>query len=163
MSKFYLHSLAGGCYGLPADVNPSARFDSLNSLAGSRLYSDMRFFYARNPSCDRTMAGRDGEASAPAGSQTTGLSTPSRLATPFDSAVTRLLKYSLGAFHMATHTSSHPEFTFRFLAVRRSDLNDRPHRESVTAPDELTARRLLVRDFVLLFAARLPVQEVRHV
>lgn len=57
-----------------------------------------------------------------------------------------------------TPTPSHPEFTFHFLAVRRSDLNDRPHRESVNAPDETTARRMLARDFVLLFAGRVPSQ-----
>lgn len=56
----------------------------------------------------------------------------------------------------------HHEFTFHFLAVRRSDLNDRPHRESVNAPDETTARRMLARDFVLLFAGRVPAKEVRH-
>ncbi|AEJ58460.1 phage protein [Escherichia coli UMNF18] len=62
-----------------------------------------------------------------------------------------------------TPTPLHPEFTFHFLAVRRSDLNDRPHRESVNAPDETTARRMLARDFVLLFAGRVPAQGVRHV
>src|SRR5699024_12882265 len=62
-----------------------------------------------------------------------------------------------------TPTPLHPEFTFHFLAVRRSDLNDRPHRESVNAPDETTARRMLARDFVLLFAGRVPSQGVRHV
>ena len=61
-----------------------------------------------------------------------------------------------------TPTPSHPEFTFHFLAVRRSDLNDKPHRESVTAPDELTARRLLAANFVLCFAGRVPAQGVRH-
>lgn len=62
-----------------------------------------------------------------------------------------------------TPTPSHPKFTFIFLAVRRTDLNDRPHRKSITAPDELTARQLLARDFVLLFAGRVPAQGVCHV
>lgn len=66
------------------------------------------------------------------------------------------------AVMVATPTPSHPEFTFHFLAVRRSDLNDKPHRESVTAPDELTARRLLAANFVLCFAGRVPAQGVRH-
>ncbi|HEI0782936.1 TPA: host cell division inhibitor Icd-like protein, partial [Escherichia coli] len=34
--------------------------------------------------------------------------------------------------------------------------------ESVNAPDETTARRMLARDFVLLFAGRVPSQGVRH-
>ncbi|EFS5262064.1 ash family protein [Salmonella enterica] len=64
---------------------------------------------------------------------------------------------------VATLTPLHPEFTFYFLAVRRSDLTDRPHREIITAPDEMTARRLLAGRFVLCFAGRVPAQEVRHV
>lgn len=64
---------------------------------------------------------------------------------------------------VATPTPLHPEFTFHFLAVRRSDLNDRPHRETITAPDELTARRLLAGRFVLCFAGRVPAQGVAHV
>ncbi|EJH7012407.1 host cell division inhibitor Icd-like protein [Salmonella enterica] len=55
------------------------------------------------------------------------------------------------------------KFTWLFLAVARADLQGKPHRESVTAPDELTARRQLAGRFVLCFAGRIPVQEVRHV
>ncbi|EBU3473860.1 host cell division inhibitor Icd-like protein, partial [Salmonella enterica] len=36
-------------------------------------------------------------------------------------------------------------------------------RETITAPDEMTARRLLAGRFVLCFAGRVPAQEVRHV
>ncbi|EBK9620939.1 host cell division inhibitor Icd-like protein [Salmonella enterica] len=64
---------------------------------------------------------------------------------------------------VATPTPLHPEFTFYFLAVRRSDLTDRPHRETITAPDEMTARRLLAGRFVLCFAGRVPAREVHHV
>lgn len=60
-------------------------------------------------------------------------------------------------------TPSHPQFTFLFLAVRRADLRALPHREAITAPDEISARRLLARDYVLAFAGRLPVQGGRHV
>lgn len=67
------------------------------------------------------------------------------------------------AIMATTPTPSHPEFTFHFLAVRRSDLSDTPHRESVTAPDEATARRLLAGRFILCFAGRVPAQGVRHV
>ncbi|HAK5376271.1 TPA: host cell division inhibitor Icd-like protein [Salmonella enterica] len=64
---------------------------------------------------------------------------------------------------MATVTTTlHSEFTFHFLAARRSDLNDRPHRESVNAPDEATARRMLARDFVLVFAACIPAKGDKH-
>lgn len=46
---------------------------------------------------------------------------------------------------------------FLFLAVSRANLQDKPHRESITAPDEVTARRLLVGRYVLSFAGSLPV------
>ncbi|AXY34576.1 host cell division inhibitor Icd-like protein [Yersinia pseudotuberculosis] len=59
---------------------------------------------------------------------------------------------------MLNHTPT--RFKFLFLAVRRSDLNAKPHRESVTAHSEQDARRSLAGQFVLSFAGRLP--EVTH-
>ena len=67
------------------------------------------------------------------------------------------------AFMVTTPTYSHPQFTWLFLAVRRSDTSDRPHREEVTAHDYNTARSLIARDFVAAFAGRIPVQGVTHV
>ena len=63
---------------------------------------------------------------------------------------------------MATPTQSHPQYTWLFLAVRRSDALNTPHRKKVTAPDLKSARRVLARDFVTFFAGRLPVREVAH-
>ena len=57
-------------------------------------------------------------------------------------------------------TQTHPKFQYLFLAVNRSDLNAKPHRESVTAHSEQDARRSLSGQFVLSFAGRLP--EVSH-
>lgn len=94
-----------------------------------------------------------------------GIPTPVSVTTPYEcrNSGGDSNNYCMEAAAMvATPTPLHPEFTFHFLAVRRSDLNDRPHRETITAPDELTARRLLVRDFVLLFAGRVPAQGVHH-
>ncbi len=59
---------------------------------------------------------------------------------------------------MLNHTPT--RFKFLFLAVCRSDLNAKPHRESVTANSEQDARRSLASQFVLSFAGRLP--EVSH-
>lgn len=59
---------------------------------------------------------------------------------------------------MLNHTPT--RFKFLFLAVCRSDLNSKPHRESVTAHSEQDARRSLAGQFVLSFAGRLP--EVNH-
>ncbi|WP_370604418.1 host cell division inhibitor Icd-like protein [Citrobacter braakii] len=63
---------------------------------------------------------------------------------------------------MATPLVSHPQYTWLFLAVTRADLSARPHRESVTAPDERTARRQLAGRYVLCFAGRVPAQAVHH-
>lgn len=94
-----------------------------------------------------------------------GISTPASVTAPYECGNSGgdSFKTSKEAARMATTpVLLHHEFTFHFLAVRRSDLNDRPHRESVNAPDETTARRMLARDFVLLFAGRVPAKEVRH-
>lgn len=55
-----------------------------------------------------------------------------------------------------TPTQTHPQYVWLFLAVRRSDLRDKPHREQVTAPDYRTACSLMARDFVAAFAGRMP-------
>lgn len=150
-------------YSYRAGVNPPAGFSSLNTKADSRLFL-MRFFYVRSkPSCALIMVRRDRGALRLAGFFRAGLLTLLRLTTPFSSGLVSFSKPTKEAAAMvATPSLSHPEFTFHFLAVRRSDLNDTPHRESVTAPDELTARRLLAGNFVLCFAGRVPAQGVRH-
>ncbi|MER5007324.1 ash family protein [Morganella morganii] len=52
------------------------------------------------------------------------------------------------------------QFKFLFLAVKRADSTDIPHRIEATAPNEHSARLLLVRDYILSFTGRLPVREV---
>ncbi|AGN83619.1 hypothetical protein H650_09020 [Enterobacter sp. R4-368] len=59
-----------------------------------------------------------------------------------------------------TLTLSHPQFIFIFAAVRRSVRKPRVCMLRTVAADERTARRSLVRDYVLSFAGRLPVAEV---
>ena len=59
-----------------------------------------------------------------------------------------------------TLTPSHPEFVFVFAAVRRADRHPRICMLRTVAGDERSARRSLVRDYVLSLAARLPVVEV---
>ncbi|HIE3042185.1 host cell division inhibitor Icd-like protein [Klebsiella sp. K796] len=58
-------------------------------------------------------------------------------------------------------TPSHPQFVFVFAAVRRADLQPRICMLRTVAGDEHAARLSLVRDYVLSFAGRLPVAEVR--
>ncbi|WP_334371552.1 host cell division inhibitor Icd-like protein [Enterobacter hormaechei] len=59
-------------------------------------------------------------------------------------------------------TPSHPKFVFVFAAVRRADRKPRICMLRTVAGDEHAARRSLVRDYVLSFAARLPVAGVCH-
>ncbi|MGX6458530.1 host cell division inhibitor Icd-like protein [Klebsiella grimontii] len=54
-------------------------------------------------------------------------------------------------------TPSHPKFIFVFAAVRRADRKPRICMLRTVAGDEQAARLSLVRDYVLSFAARLPV------
>lgn len=60
-----------------------------------------------------------------------------------------------------TLTLSHPQFVFVFAAVRRADRQPRICMLRTVAGDEHAARLSLVRDYVLSFAGRLPVAEVR--
>ncbi len=59
-------------------------------------------------------------------------------------------------------TSLTPNQSYRwlFLALNRSDYTAKPCRITVTAPNENSARLMLVRDYMLIFAGRLPAQEV---
>ena len=56
---------------------------------------------------------------------------------------------------------SYPQFVFVFAAIRRADRKPRVCMLRTVAGDERTARLSLVRDYVLSFAGRLPVTEVR--
>ena len=71
-------------------------------------------------------------------------------------------RYSMEVATMATTlTPSHPQFVFVFAAVRRADRTPRICMLRTVAGDEHAARLSLVRDYVLSFAGRLPVAEVR--
>ena len=83
-------------------------------------------------------------------------------------ATTSEIGVSSGSSHMqtlevatmaTTLTPSHPQFVFVFAAVRRAARTPRMLR--TVAGDEHAARLPLVRDYVLSFAGRLPVAEVR--
>ena len=60
-----------------------------------------------------------------------------------------------------TLTLSHPQFVFVFAAVRRADRKRRVCMLRTVAGDERAARLSLVLDYILTFAGRLPVTEVR--
>ncbi|WP_342005359.1 host cell division inhibitor Icd-like protein [Citrobacter sedlakii] len=58
---------------------------------------------------------------------------------------------------------SHPEFTFVFLAVRRTDRDARPRPVRVIADCEHAARLKLATEFILSFAARIPLKSAGEV
>ncbi|EIM2850515.1 host cell division inhibitor Icd-like protein [Salmonella enterica] len=108
-------------------VNPPAGFSSLTNIAGSRDISDMRFFCARNPSCNRViMAGRDGGALALAGSYVASLLTLLRLATPFSSVVARLLTSNIGAANMAISTRPQGRTSSHLKSVNKLNKLNKP-------------------------------------
>ncbi len=61
---------------------------------------------------------------------------------------------------MATPTQT--QFKFLFLSIKRSDTTAKPCRIAVTALNEHDARLMLVRDYILSFAGRLPVIGGKH-
>ncbi|WP_338234873.1 host cell division inhibitor Icd-like protein [Providencia rettgeri] len=61
---------------------------------------------------------------------------------------------------MATPTQT--QFKFLFLSIKRSDTTAKPCRIAVTAPNEHDARLMLVRDYILSFAGRLPAIGGKH-
>lgn len=154
MRKNRLHKIITGLYS-SCVTHMVTRFSSLNSKADSRLHSDMRFFCVRKPTHTRIMAGRDGEAFAPAGSFAASLLTLLRPATPFSSVLARLLTPSKGAFHMAVFTR--PYFVWRFMQCHAETIT----LFTVTAASEHEARAQLPHTH-LIFIARIR-QEVGHV
>ena len=90
-----------------------------------------------------------------------GFSPPSGLPPERENSGGSDTRYFKEAAIMATTlTLSHPQFIFIFAAVRRSGRKPRVCMLRTVAADERTARRSLVRDYVLSFAGRLPVAEV---
>lgn len=95
-----------------------------------------------------------------------GISTPVSVTTNHErgnSGGDSLIKYKEIIIMMTTPAPLHPQFVWLFLAVRRSDVSARPHREEVTASTYQAARRVIAREFIASFAGRLPVREVAHV
>ena len=112
--------------------------------------------------CRRVNGSSGGAASGLAGipmkpvfSPPSGLS-PSSVRTP----AIALFAIIGGCHHGYNPYPSHPEFVFVFAAVRRADRHPRICMLRTVAGDERSARRSLVRDYVLSLAARLPVVEV---
>lgn len=106
ISRDVLTQINGLAYCSGVAPHRATGFSSLIALAGSRLVSVKRYFYARYSTLSRIMAGCSGEALRPAGIQCTSLLTPLRLATTFSSVMARLHKSALEAAKMANSPQS---------------------------------------------------------
>lgn len=87
------------------------------------------------------------------------ISTSDNVTTPIErgnSGGDSLAKYKEIIIMMAIPTQT--QFKFLFLCIKRVDVAAKPCRLTAIASNEHSARMLLVRDFILLFAGRLPVQ-----
>lgn len=111
-----------------------------------------------------SMVAQAGQPSGWPVSDNTGILTPVwAIATERENSGDSVVNAVIGGCLMATTlTPSHPEYVFVFAAVRRADRTPRICMLRTVAGDEHTARRSLVRDYVLSLAARLPVAEVCH-
>lgn len=162
----------GGRYISPTDVNPSVgRSNPFNEPKATQT-RQASFFVSchRAPISSGTaraesMVALVGQSSDWPVSFGAGIATPISVTTLYERSNSGGDSLNLpkeAAIMATTPTQLHPEFTFHFLAVRRADPCAKPHRTSVIAPNEREARQLLARDFVLLFAGRVPAQGVRH-
>lgn len=112
--------------------------------------------------CIRVMVAQAGQPSGWPVPLKAGFSPPSGLPPERENSGGGDNRYFKEAALMATiHIPSHPQFVFVFAAVRRADRKPRICMLRTVAGDEQAARLALVRDYVLSFAGRLPVAEVR--
>lgn len=81
--------------------------------------------------------------------------TPIEICTSGDDSLVKLLEIIV---MMAAPTQI--QFKFLFLSIKRSDTTAKPCRITITALNEHDARLMLVRDYILAFAGRVPVQGV---
>lgn len=141
-------------------------FDSLTVNADSRDNSVTRSFYVRKTTHAPIMAGRSGGSACARWSRLRQSVNPRYALPPRLTARWQGSKKPVNeaATMVNANPCPYPLFIWLFAAVSRADLTDHtPHMVRIAAPDELTARRSLVGRYVLSFAGRIPVQEVRHV
>ncbi len=112
----------------------------------------------------KSMVAQAGQLSGWPVSDNAGILTPVwAIATERENSGDSVVNAVIGGCLMATIlTPSHPEFVFVFAAIRRADRKPRICMLRTVAGDERTARRSLVREYVLSLAARLPLAEASH-
>lgn len=157
-------------YSDPAPAKSGVRRGNLKQLLAThdapRVFFCVRAYaHLQNTVLCRSdsMVALAGQPSGWLGSSNSSISTPVSVTTPiecgnsggdsFDKLLEIIVMMAIPA---------RTQFKFLFLAVKRADSSDIPHRVETTAPDEHTARLMLVADYILAFAGRVPAQEVAH-
>ena len=145
-------------------LNRATGRDNPNNKSAIHDANSVFFCIVNNAIAYQTMVAQAGQLSGWPVSDLTGIVTPVWATTLFERDNSGGSKYCYNKSEiiimMATPTQPHPQFIWLFLAVRRADCADRPHRESVTASTYQDARRVIARDFVAVYAGQLPTGRV---
>lgn len=155
-------------YSKNALAKSSVRIETLNQLTATHdapsvffcvyAYAYLQFAVLYRPNSMVMLAGQPKgwlESVNSSSLNPVSVTTPIEIETSGGDSLTKLTEIIV---MMATPTQT--QFKFLFLAVKRTDKTDIPHRIEATAPSEHDARLMLVRDYILSFAGRLPVKEV---
>lgn len=157
-------------YSKNALAKSSVRIETLNQLTATHdapsvffcvyAYAYLQFAVLYRPNSMVMLAGQPKgwlESVNSSSLNPVSVTTPIEIETSGGDSLTKLTEIIV---MMATPTQT--QFKFLFLAVKRTDKTDTPHRIEATASNEHDARLMLVRDYILSFAGRLPAQEVAH-
>lgn len=157
-------------YSKNALAKSSVRIETLNQLTATHdapsvffcvyAYAYLRFAVLYRPNSMVMLAGQPKgwlESVNSSSLNPVSVTTPIEIETSGGDSLTKLTEIIV---MMATPTQT--QFKFLFLSIKRSDTTAKPCRIAVTASNENSARLMLVRDYILSFAGRLPAQEVAH-
>lgn len=157
-------------YSKNALAKSSVRIETLNQLTATHdapsvffcvyAYAYLQFAVLYRPNSMVMLAGQPKgwlESVNSSSLNPVSVTTPIEIETSGGDSLTKLTEIIV---MMATPTQT--QFKFLFLSIKRSDTTAKPCRIAVTAPNENSARLMLVRDYILSFAGRLPVKEVAH-
>lgn len=157
-------------YSKNALAKSSVRIETLNQLTATHdapsvffcvyAYAYLQFAVLYRPNSMVMLAGQPKgwlESVNSSSLNPVSVTTPIEIETSGGDSLTKLTEIIV---MMATPTQT--QFKFLFLSIKRSDTNSKPCRIAVTASNEHDARLMLVRDYILSFAGRLPAQEVAH-
>ncbi|MBF0690506.1 ash family protein [Providencia alcalifaciens] len=155
-------------YSKNALAKSSVRIETLNQLTATHdapsvffcvyAYAYLQFAVLYRPNSMVMLAGQPKgwlESVNSSSLNPVSVTTPIEIETSGGDSLTKLTEIIV---MMATPTQT--QFKFLFLSIKRSDTTAKPCRIAVTASNEHDARLMLVRDYILSFAGRLPAQEV---